>query len=261
MLSQDDRCIFQKNQLAEVICQFRFPEILIIGTNPPAQFQELIRDVFPLYTVRQETTGPKIKNVNGRVQVETPPATTNHQFSSADNCWRVNLTSGFISLSCSHYTRWEDFARYFDKILVAFIQTYSPAYFTRVGLRYLNFISRKDLGLSDTPYSDLIAPCYLGPMGEEDVPERTVTRSTVDAQIQLRGGCTLKVHAGPGMVNRSGMSENEHRFIFDQDLFMSGNIPAQASAGALNTMHSHAYSVFRGAITDTLFQAMEPESI
>ena len=43
MLSHEERNILHKNQLAEVICQFRFPDILIIGTNPPAQFQEMIR--------------------------------------------------------------------------------------------------------------------------------------------------------------------------------------------------------------------------
>lgn len=261
MFSQEERCIFQKNQLAEVICQFRFPDILIINTTPPAQFQEMIRDDFPQYSVRQESTGPKINNVNGILQVENPPTTTNYQFATADNHWRVNLTSSFISLCCNRYTRWEDFAKIFDKVLAAFIKIYSPAYFTRVGLRYLNFISRKDLSLSGIPFSDLIEPCYLGPLGEYDVSEANVTRSTVDAQIQLRGGCTLKVHAGPGMVKRNGISDDESKFIFDQDLFMSGNIPVQVSAGAMNTLHCQAYSVFRGAIKDMLFEAMEPQTI
>ena len=261
MLSQEDRCILKKNQLAEVICQFRFPDILVINTTPPAQFQEMIRDVFPEYSMRQETSGPRIKNLNGNLQVDTPPSTNNYQFSTVNRGYCVNLTSNFISLTCSHYNCWEEFAQYFDKVLVAFIKTYSPAYFSRVGLRYMNFISRKALALDGTPYTELIEPCYLGPLGEEDVSEGSVTRNTIDAQIQLRGGCTLKIHAGPGMVKRNGVSDDETKFIFDQDLFMSGNIPVQVCAGALSTLHTQAYSVFRGAIKDTLFEAMEPEAI
>ena len=47
MFSTETRCIYRKNQLAEVICQLRFPEILTIETNIPAQFQEAIRGDFP----------------------------------------------------------------------------------------------------------------------------------------------------------------------------------------------------------------------
>ena len=47
------------------------------------------------------------------------------------------------------------------------------------------------------------------------------------------------------------------RFIFDQDLYMGGNVPVNYSAGALETLHSQAWSIFRGAITDTLFNAMQ----
>lgn len=249
MLSHEDRSYLRKNQLAEVICQFRFPEILIIGTNPPAQYQELIRDSFPQYSKRND----------GPIQNGTTSTNPNHQFSSADGQWRVNLTSTFISISCSKYSCWEEFAQKLDKPLAAFIKTYNPAYFTRIGLRYLNFISRKNLHLERTPYRDLIEPCYLGPLAEDDVNESGVSRCTVDAQFPLPAGCTLKVHAGPGMIKRNGIADDELHFIFDQDLFLSGNMAINTATSALNTLHRQAYSVFRGAITDTLFQAMEPE--
>ena len=260
MFSHDSRCILHRNQLAEVICQFRFPEILIIGTTAPAEFQEKIRGCFPKYSVRKESNGPQIRNISGSFQIENSPVTTNYQFTTADNIWKVNLTSGFISLSCRRYTRWEEFARYFDHILAAFITTYSPAYFTRIGLRYLNFISRQDLDLHDMQFKDLIEPCYLGPLADDEIPENAATQCTVDTQIQLRN-CTLKLHAGPGMVKRNGVDDGEAKFIFDQDLYMNGNIPITNSASVLNTLHNQAYSVFRGAITDRLFEAMEPETI
>ena len=39
---------------------------------------------------------------------------------------------------------------------------------------------------------------------------------------------------------------------------MPGQIPVNVSAGALQTLHSQAWSVFRGAITDQLHEAHEP---
>ena len=259
MFSNENRCIYRKNQLAEVICQLRFPEILNIAANLPVDFQEAIREEYPQFLRRQEAGAPKITGIPGNLSLQNQPATINYQFASADGTWRVNLTSKFISLTCANYTCWEDFARKLDKPLAAFIKIYKPAYFERVGLRYLNFISRSQLGLDGTPFSQLIAPCYLGPLSEEDVSEAAVSRCSVDAEIAIRGGCRVKLHAGPGLVKRGGKEDKEVKFIFDQDLFMPGQLPVNLSAGALQTLHSQADSLFRGAITETLHDSMDPE--
>ena len=261
MFSHETRCIYQSNQLADVICQLRFPEILTIGANIPVDFQEAIRDEYPQYIAKKEMPAPKLTGAPGNLTVQKQPEIINYQFTSADGVWRVNLTSKFISLTCAKYTCWEDFAKHLDKPLAAFIKIYKPAYFERVGLRYLNFISREALGLSHKTYAELIAPCYLGPLAEDDVADQTVTRSTVDVEMALRGGCHLKLHAGPGLVTQKGQQQKEVKFIFDQDLFMSGNIPVNMSAGAMQTLHSQAFSIFRGAITDTLHEAMDPTEI
>lgn len=261
MFSRENRCIYRNNQLGDVICQLRFPEILSIGANLPVAFQEAIRDEYPQYSARKESPAPKITGTPGNLTLENPPATINYQFVSADGIWRVNLTSRFISLACSRYTCWEDFAGKLDKPLAAFIKIYKPAYFERVGLRYLNFFSRKALSLEGLPFTQLIAPCYLGPMAEEDVSESSVTTSKVEAELNIRGGCRVKIHAGPGMVKRGNQQDNEVKFIFDQDLYMPGKVPVNLSAGALQTLHGQAWSIFRSAITDTLNDALEPEIV
>ena len=60
MFSQEPRRLLRKNQLMEVICQFRFPEILAISAKPPVDFQEAIRDEFPQYNTRKEIPAPRI---------------------------------------------------------------------------------------------------------------------------------------------------------------------------------------------------------
>lgn len=257
MFSNEARCRYHKNQLGEVICQLRFPEILTIEANIPAEFQEAIRATFPLYSSRKETPAPKL--VNGRLEPQQP--NNNYQFVSEDGHWRVNLTSSFISLACNRYTCWEDFAGMLDMPLAAFIKIYHPAYFDRVGLRYLNFISRQDLGLEGTPFRALMQPQYLGILSDEEVAEATASRSTVDAELAIRGGCRVKIHAGPGLVKRGGVENKEIHFVFDQDLFMPGKVTVNLSTGALETLHRQADALFRDAITDTLHDAMEPELI
>lgn len=261
MFSHEQRCIYHKNQLGEVICQLRFPEILAISAQPPVEFQEAVRSAFPQYSAQKETPAPKLTGTPGHLSFENQPATINHQFIAADGTWRINLTGKFISLSCNHYTNWEDFAARLDLPLASFIRIYKPAYFERIGLRYLNFFSRNALQLEDTPFSQLISPCYLGILSEEDVSETATTRCSVDTEMAIRGGCRVKLHAGPGLVKQGGQQDPEVKFIFDQDLFLPGQLPVNLTTGALNTLHNQAYSIFRGAITEQLHEAMEPRQL
>ena len=258
MFSKEERCVYEKNQLEQVICQLRFPEILAIETKLPADFQEAIRDHFPRYSARKEQPAPKLTGNPGQMNLEKPQPVTNYQFASEDGVWRVNLTSRFISLACTRYTRWEDFAGQLDKPLAAFIQIYKPAWFERIGLRYVNAISRKALGLEGESFRNLIHERYLGVMSDEEIADNAVMRSGVDADVGIRGGCRVKIHAGPGQVRRGNVQDPEVKFIFDQDLYMGGKVPVNLSAGALQTLHTQGFAIFRDAITDTLHNAMEP---
>lgn len=261
MFSQEPRCHYRKAQVAEVICQLRFPEILAVSAKDPVDFQEAIRQDFPQFSRRMEAPAPKLMGTPGKLTLQNQPPVTNYQFVSADGVWRVNLTSRFISLTCTRYSCWEDFAARLDKPLAAFIRVYKPAYFERIGLRYLNFISRRELELEDVPFRELIAPRYLGVLAEESVAESATARSSVDAELAIRGGCRVRLHAGPGRVERSGVDDKEVKFVFDQDLYMPGQLPLNLSAAALQTLHAQADSIFRGAITNVLHHAMEPSSL
>ena len=255
MISQESRCHYRKSPLGNVVCQLNFPEILKIGTELPVAFQEAIREDYPQYAALKQMPAPKLIGTPGNLKLENQEPITSYQFTSSDGVWRVSLTSRTISLTCTRYHGWEEFAQRLDKPLAAFIQLYKPAYFDRVGLRYLNFISRKALNLESTPFRELMAPCWIGPLAEEDVQEAGTTRCSVDVELALRGGCRAKIHAGPGLIKNG---DQELKFVFDQDLFMPGKLPVNLSAGTLQTLHSQAFGIFRGAITDTLHEAMEP---
>ena len=261
LFSDRPRTIYRNAPAHEVICQLRFPTILTINNVEPANFQEAVRDAFPQYIRRQEAAPPRITGLGGpNPQVEQQAPVSNYNFLSADGRWKLNLTRDFIALSTLAYSGWEEFARHLDKPLASFIKLYQPAYFQRVGLRYLNILSRSKLGLEGTPWAELIAPAYTGPLREPDAVEENFLNCGCDLVLKLDSSCQAKIHAGPGKLKAApnAPQDPETNFIFDMDLSMGGNVPCTLSAGALETLHGHAGRVFEGAVTDRLRAAMEP---
>lgn len=165
------------------------------------------------------------------------------------------------------YTHWEDFAARLDEPLGQFIKIYRPNCFDRVGLRFVNAISREQLCLTGRRWNDLLQPPYLGILDEDDVDEASVAKCSVDVERKLDALAALKLHAGPGFVQRNIRSgnqvqqvqEKEVRFIFDQDVYSTGKVKVAAVAETLNALHAHSDSVFSDAITTVLHDAMEPE--
>ena len=258
MFNNYERVRFAKAPLLEVICQLRFPKILSISAKEPAEFQELIRGEFPRYAKNLEKIPPKVTQGPSGIKVEEQPNVINYQFLTVDGRWKINLTNEFIALATPFYDTWEEFAGKLDEILAYFIKIYKPAYFERIGLRYVNAVSRKKLNLEGIPFRDLIQPAFLGLMSEEELEERHFLRSTQDVDMKLPGGCQMRLHCGPGMVKRGSVEDHEVKFIMDLDISMPGRVEMQQSAGALNTIHALANGVFQSAVTRTLYDAMDP---
>ena len=250
--------IYEKNQLVEVICQLRFPTILNIEAKEPADFQDTVRATFPRYACQVEAL-PAAPGTE-------PQKIKNHTFVSEDGGYKLSLTKNFIALSTMRYADWETFAGMLDEPLGQFIRLYKPAYFERVGLRYVNGISRSRLELTDRRWNDLFQPQYLSVLDSDDVDEASVTKCSVDVEMKLDAQSNLKLHAGPGFIKRTvrtasglqNVQEPEARFIFDQDLYAAGNIKLPAVMETLEALHTHADRVFSEAITDTLHEAMDP---
>ncbi len=261
MRSSDNKpFVYEKQQLMETICQLRFPTILSIDAKEPADFQDLIRADFPRYACQMDSVpGPDGKKQQIR----------NHSFITEDGTFKISLTQDFIALSTMRYPGWEGFARTLDEPLGQFIQVYKPAYFMRIGLRYLNAFSREQLGLAGRRWNDLLQPQVLGILDDDSVDEKDVTKCAVDVERRLGERFGMKFHAGPGNIRRTTrtnaglqtVQEPETRFIFDLDVYTSGNTALGAAAEAMEQLHEHADRVFSDVITDVLHDAMEPVMI
>lgn len=258
MYSMEEHVYYKKNQLVNVICQLRFPRILSIGSKEPAELQEAVRKTYPRYKMNLEELPPKPVNKDGGVIMEKPDPVRNYAFTTLDGKTALNLTDGFIALSTSAYDDWDSFAAQLDFVVAEFCKIYEPACFERVGLRYINAFSREELGLEECRWSDLIAPGLVGLLADEEMRDADFSRCTQDAEFKARGGCSVKLHAGPGLVKRNGVQEQIPRYVLDLDVFMQGQLPLRQLTGALQTVHLNADRIFREAITDELHRAMGP---
>ena len=252
--------VYEKPQLIEVICQLRFPTILSIESREPADFQDTVREQFPRYLCQVE----KLQAPGGEAQ-----SVRNHNFIAEDGSRKLSMTKNFIALTAMRYTGWEDFAHALDEPLGQFIRIYRPAYFERVGLRYVNGISRRLLGLEGRRWNDLLQPQYLGILDDDAVDEASVNKCSIDLELKLDARVSAKIHAGPGLIKRNirtpqgvqTIQEKETRFIFDQDIYMGEKVALAQVTDALAQLHGHADRIFSEAITDVLHDAMEAVEI
>lgn len=252
------RVIYKKNPLIEVIIQYRFPKILALNNVDPVDFQDAIREDYPVYQLSLENQheltfpfNPENLALSTLIQKQT---SRNHNFISQDGQYKVNLTSTFISVSTIHYTRWEDLHDRFTKVVNAFEKVYRPSFYERIGLRYIDAYSRNKLNLLDKSWSDLINQPWVGAFSS--IEETKVLVSGLDVEYRLDNDISAaKIHTGTGNVNNS----TEKVFIIDSDFFHYHNIKLDMADDILNYLHDNAKKFIESAVKETLHKAMEPE--
>ena len=215
-----ERVKYRKSALREVIFQVNFPSILKIDADAPVEFQELVRQQYPLYNDRRNET---VVNVNGRQQ--TVSKNHNHEFISADGKSKVNLTNCFVALSTLDYDRWEVFTEQCKTIVGHLMIVYQPTVVQRIGLRYKDLITRSQWDLLDTPWNDLIKKEALGIVGE--LPENKINRYVMD--FEILGEDQVIEHRHFELV-RDAQSRvlTEKSFLIDCDYYYQGIIPPDA---------------------------------
>src|SRR5262249_54494249 len=128
------RVVYGKNPLEEVICQLQFPTILKIRTDLPTEFQERIRDRYPIYQSEQPQVPKEIAEMIAHLPGAIPTGT--HRFSTAEGSKSIILSPEFVTFSDKKYERWETFSEEVERARRGIEEIYSPSFYTRIGLRY-----------------------------------------------------------------------------------------------------------------------------
>jgi uncharacterized protein (TIGR04255 family) len=137
----------RRSPLTEVLCQVRFPPILRIANEDPAEFQEQVRERFPRFEVEQGFAF-QFQFSGGVVQAPAAQTTSRlYRFQTADGYTAITLTTDFYSLSTTRYTVWEEFAQDLTLAHEAVQRVYRPGFSARTGLRYVDHVTASKLGV------------------------------------------------------------------------------------------------------------------
>ncbi len=255
------RVIYRNNPLIGVTCQFNFPAILRIGTEVPAAFQERIRQQYPVF---QESSGFSINvqlpqqiasAVNPLFRTQTPT----YQFlddSPDSSVWTISLSQNALSMSTSHYVRWEDYRAHLHEPLQALVDVYGPSFFTRIGLRYQNIICRSAAHISNTPWRDLLNQQIVGILVTAD-EESEIEGATNQALIRLDED--RKVLFRHGLAVQA--DTQEQCYLIDNDFFTEKRTEASDARTVLDSLNEASGRIFRWCISDTLHTALEPQPV
>jgi uncharacterized protein (TIGR04255 family) len=254
------RVIFAKTPLIEVMAQVRFPPILKIEQTP-ADFQERIRNAFPLF---EKVSGPILPPGAPPLPPEFlqflgPQAGgITYRFRTEDSSTTVTLSTEALTLSTTSYTRWENFLEQFRAPLSALRDIYGPSFYIRIGLRYINGIQRDKIGFrADYPWSRLIRKDVLG---ETALPAFEVNLQEVTKKIRL----TMTVPDG-AMLFQHGISvmtgQTAPSYMLDFDIYRAERTEANDAERVLNEYHAVAGHAFRWCIEPELRDALGPIAV
>lgn len=260
LFPQFQRVIYEKNPLAEVICQLRFPRILRIDVELPAAFQDRIREEYPEVsqssTVELGQLPPEFAAIAG-IDKALGAGQQRYDFASPDGAWRVSLTSHFLALTTSDYRRWEEFKKRLSGPLSALREIYRPAFFTRVGLRYQNVIHRSELDLKDVAWNALLQDHVLGELSTPRF-EQAALHVARDLLLQLdEHGDRVRVQHG---FARAGQ-DPEICYLIDGDFFIERQTEPGYATDILDRLNKESGKLFRWCIKERLHDAMVPRPV
>ena len=256
-----NREVYRKNPLDEVICQLRFPTILQVATENPAQFQNAIRHKYPLYNREGPLSAglPKeIADILAAVPVPMGLQQSEHRFLTEDESRIITLTQDFIAIAEKEYSSWESCRTEVGNAESAFREIYQPSFYSRIGLRYRDVVDRNELGLEDCPWSELLNPHIAGVLGADDLkdePQDIRTQSLIRLP-EVPGGFVRLSH---GLSQRP--EERTQVYLIDADFYTEERSELDDAFAKLDSFNEIAGRLFRWAVTDRLRNALEPSRI
>lgn len=250
------KVVYKRNPLEFVVCEFRFPPILKIDVDVPAQFQEMLRDEYPLYKQLVPLSfGPPelnklLESANAALMAKS------HQFLSVDELWEVSLRRDALSLTCRKYSRWDTFREKLAVPWKALLELYGPQFIVRIGLRYRDVVSKDKLGLQHAGWNELLDQKMVGEFHTPLAPLVAGSWHQIAWKLQREETQIMLQHGLQAVPPSSDVA-----YIFDTDISTQARKEPKDVFDILKFYNKHSWSVFRSCISDKLHNALEPESV
>ncbi len=236
--------------LREVICQVRFPIILSIAREEPAEFQDRIRERFPVLEI-ERGFAIQMKGTQPEPRIDARPSI--YSFHDPGKTCSASLGPDFYALSTTAYNRWQDFSENLAYLSKAVQDLYQIPYATRIGLRYINSLDPTStqsgefqdvLGLLRPELTVMLRTDVIG------LPETSIHRIH-----SLSGNDRLTLTSG---LVREG-DPPQPQFRLDLDHYIEGNIKLDDLLSRCHRYHQQIYHAFRWCLAPNALPAFGPE--
>ena len=254
-----ERVEYKHNILFEVLFQARFPEIMKISQETPAEFQDIVRKEGYPELVSDVPVLPS--DMPRELEGVVSTAKVFH-FLSEEKDWKISLSKDFVALTCSgNYRNYVDFREKLANVLQTFSKIYEPSYFTRIGLRHKNVANRVSL-----PHAKQAVEAFI----PEHIFPELATPIVIDIETlrkisQFNDG-NIKANVVHVLSKISGRFRkkqfaNERSYVIDVDCFSENRIGGinDVLAGC-DIFKRLSWNIFQWSITDNLRDAMESKS-
>jgi len=247
------REIYEHHTLQEVISQIKFPTILQVAAESPVEFQNAVRQAYPLYREERTPNLPKeVADIIADFPVGGLAQQPEHKFLTEDEKRLIALTKEFVALSEKDYQTWNEFRAEILFVEGIFRGVYNPSFYSRLGLRYVNVINKSDLGLGDQSWDNLLNDKLIGNLADEDVGLDIVKTRT---QTTL----TLPDVAGGKIVLRHGLSTSDlQTYTIDSDFYTEEKCQPEDAYDILDRLNRWGGNLLRWAIKPTLRDYLGP---
>jgi uncharacterized protein (TIGR04255 family) len=237
----------QNPPLVEVICQVRFPPILNITASQPTAFQERIRSRFPRMGYEQGLS-VRVTQPGGPPQSELQPLV--YKFATSDEQTSISLAADFFALSTQRYTHWADYREDLLLATAVVVDVYQPVYASRIGLRYINRLTRANTQAADiSAMLGLLQPELTALMRSKawDAPQENLNQIVLTDESTRLALRTLY-----------GQENVEPFLVLDFDCFEDGQLDLDGVVQRAGRYHDVIYRAFRWSFRDGAIDVFNP---
>src|SRR5262249_49115477 len=139
----------------------------------------------------------------------------------------------------------------------ALLELYAPAFYSRIGLRYVDVIRRSVLELDGVGWGELLQPWIAGALAEPGISQ-DVAYAVSDLLIGL-SELNANVRVKHGLVLHQ--ENQEPSYLVDADFFEESQLEPIDVFSRLDLLNRQAGLLFRWCIGERLHHAMHPRPI
>ena len=237
---------YEHTALKTVVCQLQFHPILRIGKEAPAELQEAIRAVFPVYERRDSQMLFSFRLGPSAEREEPLSHGSTHVFKSEEGNWTATLGNNSVGVETSSHVHFEDFMNRLNLIRTAAEREYKIPSYTRAGLRYINNFSPTEF---PGGWGARFNPWLLGALADPDLVD-DIEQSQQVVRFRLPSGNLNLIH---------GLNPDKS-YTVDLDHSIEGKLECHVTNELLAEFNRGIYQAFRWSISAELHEEMRPHA-